>query len=318
MSKSKNMLNVTALPKPLEDIARIQRLLQPFEVQHSIIHDEIKKIHSINNSALTAFCLQAQSAMQKILQFEESVISPLNKLKYVFQSDALSRFNETIFKISKRFKEHKDTCDAIYRLGFACAIHGRIGLYSKSEDDEEALKQVYNYAKSMKFEEDILAIIASEERLAQRYGIVKSATCLHRKGNYHVSCMISSSQIEGILQDCLEELGLIYFDGKYVYATGECGDICTGKNKNSIKLTGVNEKINHAKNKKALDDDFIDDMLNDTIDGTNPINKFRNKLMHGDCQCEPTEEESLKLLLWMFGVAILASEKIADVSASSS
>lgn len=300
------------IQNPLEKYFKIHKMLS---LQMSPLYSAIEKI---NNTALMSIKniypinSNFQNAISKINDLTNNLV-PFYKLSNdVFKSQPFIDLLNTIYNATTRFTDHKDTCDAVSRLGYACAVHGHLGFFSKSEDDDGAKRQIYAYAKSKKFEYDLLNIVACEDRISQRYDIIKTAICMHRLGNYHISSMISSSQIEGILHDCLKDLGLIYYDGKYSYATCECGDICKTTRGERKKLMGLDGKINHAKDKSAISIKFIDDMLSDNIDKDSSINEFRNKLMHGDCDCEPTEVESLKLLLWMFGMTLRVCVALSD------
>lgn len=300
------------IQNPLDKYFKIQKMLS---LQMSPLYTAIQKI---NNTALISIKSfypinsNIQNAISRINDLT-STLAPFYKISHeIFKSQQFVDLLNTIQKTTRHFTDHKETCDAISRLGYACAVHGHLGFFSKSEDDEGAKRQIYAYAKSKKFEFDLLNIVACEDRISQRYDIIRTAICMHRFGNYHISSMISSSQIEGILHDCLKDLGLIYYDGKYSYVTCECGDICKTTKGKRKKLIGLDEKINHAKAKSAISINFIDDMLSDIFDENSSINEFRNKLMHGDCDCEPTEVESLKLLLWMFGMTLRVCVALSD------
>lgn len=234
------------------------------------------------------------SSLKEIAQ---SVIDFRDKL-----NSMLAPYAEDIQKFALAFQADKKFRAEIESLGGKAFLFRNLNVGPYVDAPEHAQKTMYSYVETDEFSDNIKKILQEIPTLTHRWDRINAGLTLHKTGNYHESCTLISAQLEGLLTDCLEELGIVMREGKKLCGMTPCGDYKrTPTKKQKDTLTGISKKLDYAKDYVKIGD-FFDELDSELFGNTHKINDFRNLLMHGESTIAPTQEDSVKLLYWLSGL----------------
>ncbi|RYX81065.1 hypothetical protein EON83_25910 [bacterium] len=220
---------------------------------------------------------------RQMLDIRKSFYEPLKNLNFTWASPNFEYLRKNLKELIEivTFAEAKEV---LKEAGYEFLIQvlpqsaaRKIAGFRATQSNGGLTRRLAKNTRSEMFALHMKAALQSCKRSRKWWGVTNQALVSHAQGNYGVSARTFFTVIEALLNECLYEEELAYFDGKSksVVRKNANGKVAKDRNNKVITLNGLESKVQHlSKHSQRFK------MLTDCIEAW--LKEARNNILHGN------------------------------------